>query len=175
MVPRIVLTVAVRQESTGQQEHCEISSKPTAPSCVGLMSKEVPTMPQASQGERPGLQNLEWYRIMRDNDPVWRDPKTGLWNVFRYEDVAAVLADYRTFSSDFSQFFPEQAELIEGNIVATDRLTIISFGTWSAKLSHPVLSPVYNSVLESSPRSCWIRLGGEPASNWSRISLTRCQ
>jgi len=77
-------------------------------------------MPQASQGERPGLQNLEWYRIMRDNDPVWRDPKTRLWNVFRYEDVTAVLADYRTFSSDFSQFFPEQAELIEGNIVATD-------------------------------------------------------
>jgi cytochrome P450 len=77
-------------------------------------------MPQGSQGERPGLQNLEWYRTMRDNDPVWRDPKTGLWNVFRYEDVTAVLADYRTFSSDFSQFFPEQAELIEGNIVATD-------------------------------------------------------
>ena len=77
-------------------------------------------MPQASQGERPGLQNLHWYRTMRDNEPVWRDPKTGLWNVFRYEDVTAVLADYRTFSSDFSQFFPEQAELIEGNIVATD-------------------------------------------------------
>jgi cytochrome P450 len=77
-------------------------------------------MPQASQGERPGLQNLEWYRTMRDNDPVRRDPKTGLWNVFRYEDVTAVLADYRTFSSDFSQFFPDQAELIEGNIVATD-------------------------------------------------------
>jgi cytochrome P450 len=77
-------------------------------------------MPQASRGERPGLQNLEWYRTMRNNDPVWRDPKTGLWNVFRYEDVTAVLADYRTFSSDFSQFFPEQAELIEGNIVATD-------------------------------------------------------
>ena len=43
-------------------------------------------MPQASPGERPGLQNLEWYRTMRDNEPVWRDPKTGIWNVFRYED-----------------------------------------------------------------------------------------
>jgi cytochrome P450 len=77
-------------------------------------------MPQASQGARPGLQNLEWYRSMRDNEPVWRDPKTGLWNVFRYEDVSAVLTDYRTFSSDFSEVFPDQAELIEGNIVATD-------------------------------------------------------
>ena len=64
-------------------------------------------MSQASQGERSGLQNLDWYRIKRDKDPVGRDPKTGLWNVFRYEDVTAVLADYRTFSSDFSQFFPE--------------------------------------------------------------------
>jgi cytochrome P450 len=74
----------------------------------------------STQGARPGLQNLEWYRSMRDNDPVWRDPKTGLWNVFRYEDVTAVLADYRTFSSDFSDVFPDQAELIEGNILATD-------------------------------------------------------
>jgi cytochrome P450 len=77
-------------------------------------------MPQASQGERPGLQNLQWYRTMRDNDPVWQDPKTGLWNVFRYEDVTTILANYRTFSSDFRQLFPEQAELIEGNIVAAD-------------------------------------------------------
>jgi cytochrome P450 len=71
-------------------------------------------MSQASQGEHPGLQNLEWYRTMRDNEPVWRDPKTGLWNVFRYEDVTAVLADYRTFSSDFSQFFPLPFEEAHG-------------------------------------------------------------
>lgn len=77
-------------------------------------------MSQSMQGARPGLQNLEWYRSMRDSDPVWRDPNTKLWNVFRYADAAAVLADYRTFSSDFSEVFPDQAELTEGNIVHMD-------------------------------------------------------
>jgi hypothetical protein len=27
---------------------------------------------------------------MRDTTPVWRDPKTGIWNVFRYQEVAAI-------------------------------------------------------------------------------------
>jgi cytochrome P450 len=57
---------------------------------------------------------------MRDSDPVWWDPHTGFWNVFRYQDVATVLADHRTFSSDFSSVFPDRAELTEGNIVALD-------------------------------------------------------
>jgi len=57
---------------------------------------------------------------MRDTDPVRQDPKTGIWNVYRYQDVATVLADYRTFSSDFSAVFPDQASLTEGNIVAMD-------------------------------------------------------
>lgn len=77
-------------------------------------------MAQVEQEARPGLHDLEWYRTMRDGEPVWRDPKTGVWNVFRYQDVADVLADYQTFSSDFSQVFPDQAELTEGNILAAD-------------------------------------------------------
>jgi cytochrome P450 len=77
-------------------------------------------MSQSTQRTRPGLQDLEWYRSMRDNDPVWRDPETGVWNVFRYQDVATILADYRTFSSDFSEVLPDLAELTEGNILATD-------------------------------------------------------
>ena len=43
---------------------------------------------------------------MRGTNPVWRDPKSGVLNVFRYQDVAVILADYRTFSSDFSQALP---------------------------------------------------------------------
>ena len=43
---------------------------------------------------------------MRGANPVWRYPKTGVWNVFRYQDEALILADYRTFSSDFSQALP---------------------------------------------------------------------
>jgi hypothetical protein len=47
-------------------------------------------MSQRTQSTRPGLQDPEWYRSMRDNDPVWRDPESGTWNVFRYQDVAAI-------------------------------------------------------------------------------------
>jgi hypothetical protein len=47
-------------------------------------------MPQSTQRPRPGPQNLEWYRSMRDTNPVWRGPKTGIWHVFRYQDVAAI-------------------------------------------------------------------------------------
>jgi hypothetical protein len=45
---------------------------------------------QSTQRARPRLQNLEWYRSMRDTNPVWRDPKTGVWNVLRFQDVAAI-------------------------------------------------------------------------------------
>jgi cytochrome P450 len=81
-------------------------------------------MPQAAQGAHPLLQDLEWYRTMRDTDPVSWDAKTKTWNAYRYKDVATVLADYRTFSSDFSEVFPDRAglkeELSEGNILAMD-------------------------------------------------------
>ena len=75
-------------------------------------------MSQATSGALTALHDLEWYRTMRDTDPVQQDPKTGIWNVYRYQDVATVLTDYRTFSSDFSAVFPDQASLTEGNIVA---------------------------------------------------------
>lgn len=66
------------------------------------------------------LQDLEWQRAMRDTEPVWWDPGTGSWNVFRYQDAATVLGDHRTFSSDFSSVFPDRAELTEGSILAQD-------------------------------------------------------
>jgi cytochrome P450 len=57
---------------------------------------------------------------MRDNEPVWQDPDTGMWHVFRYQDVATVLNEHETFSSDFSRLVPDRAELAEGNILAMD-------------------------------------------------------
>ena len=48
---------------------------------------------KSAKGTHPGLQDLEWYRIMRDTNPVWRDPKTGMWHVFRYGDGGDMLAD----------------------------------------------------------------------------------
>ena len=41
-----------------------------------------------------------WYRQMRETQPVYYEPDWGAWHVFRYADVARVLSDYTTFSSD---------------------------------------------------------------------------
>jgi len=67
-----------------------------------------------------GPYHLEWYRTMRDTDPVCWDPQTRTWNIFRYQDAIAVLTDHQTYSSDFGQIFPEQTKVTAGNILATD-------------------------------------------------------
>jgi cytochrome P450 len=64
--------------------------------------------------------DLNWLRDKRDHQPVWKDEESGLWHIVRYADVAAALSNYHTFSSDFMQTNPNDAELIEGNIVAMD-------------------------------------------------------
>jgi len=43
---------------------------------------------------------FDWYRTMRATQPVFKDPDWGGWHVFRYADVARVLSEYATFSSD---------------------------------------------------------------------------
>src|SRR5260370_8394650 len=43
---------------------------------------------------------FEWYRTMRATQPVFQHPDWGGWQVFRYADVARVLSEYATFSSD---------------------------------------------------------------------------
>jgi cytochrome P450 len=65
-------------------------------------------------------EKLAWYRTMRDTDPVSHDPRTGAWSVFRYQDVATVLADHQTFRSDLREVMPKASDLIEGNILRMD-------------------------------------------------------
>lgn len=77
-------------------------------------------MTRATHDIGPRWTDPAWHRTMRDTTPVWQDPNNGMWHVFRYRDVATVLAEYETFGSDFSEVFPEQAELFEGNILAMD-------------------------------------------------------
>ena len=43
---------------------------------------------------------FDWYRTMRTTQPVFKSPNWGGWQVFRYADVARVLSEYATFSSD---------------------------------------------------------------------------
>ena len=65
-------------------------------------------------------EKLAWYRTMRDTDPVSHDSRTGAWSVFRYQDVATVLADHQTFRSDLREVMPKTSDLIEGNILRMD-------------------------------------------------------
>src|ERR1700753_497101 len=47
-------------------------------------------------------------REMRETQPVYYDPEGGYWHVFRYADVARVLSDYTTFSSDENRYLPAE-------------------------------------------------------------------
>lgn len=42
------------------------------------------------------------YARLREANPVYYDPQTHHWNVFRYEDVQRLLSDYEVFSSQFA-------------------------------------------------------------------------
>ena len=53
-------------------------------------------------------QTFSWFEEMRVHHPVFKDERMRLWQVFRYEDVLAVISDYSRFSSqayDFSGGF----------------------------------------------------------------------
>ena len=58
-----------------------------------------------------------WYRTMRESPStaVFLDEQKGIWSVFRYEDVRAVLTDTDTFSSNFSS-----ADEATGSLSTTD-------------------------------------------------------
>jgi cytochrome P450 len=61
-----------------------------------------------------------WYRQMRETQPVYHDSDWGAWHVFRYADVARVLSDYATFSSDESRYVP--AEYRDSNPISSSIL-----------------------------------------------------
>jgi cytochrome P450 len=62
----------------------------------------------------------DWYRQMRETQPVYHDPDWGAWHVFRYADVARILSDYTTFSSDESRYMP--AEYQDNNPISSSIL-----------------------------------------------------
>jgi cytochrome P450 len=68
---------------------------------------------------------FEWYRTMRASQPVFKDPDWVGWQVFRYADVAHVLSDYTTFSSDGQRIqdaagYAGEADPILSSIVRMD-------------------------------------------------------
>ncbi|HEX6479566.1 MAG TPA: cytochrome P450 [Ktedonobacteraceae bacterium] len=45
----------------------------------------------------------DWFKEMRDIQPVWLDESSGCWHVFRYEDVNNVITEHFLFSSELRQ------------------------------------------------------------------------
>ena len=39
------------------------------------------------------------YKDLRDDAPVWKDPRTGMYVISRYDDVRAVVTDVERFSN----------------------------------------------------------------------------
>jgi cytochrome P450 len=63
-----------------------------------------------------GLDPSPWFRMMRESAPVFRNPRTGSWMVFRYNDVQRVLSEYSTFSSQFT----DSGEALEASMISSD-------------------------------------------------------
>ncbi len=62
-------------------------------------------------------QTYSWFAQMREQEPVFYDATTRLWQVFRYEDVLTVLTDYNRFSS---HAFGAVGSFLQDTLVATD-------------------------------------------------------
>jgi cytochrome P450 len=58
-----------------------------------------------------------WFQEKREQQPVFYDEATRLWQVFRYEDVLTVLTDYKRFSS---HAFGVVGSFLQDTLVATD-------------------------------------------------------
>jgi cytochrome P450 len=63
---------------------------------------------QASTQRKQLYASYDWYREMRETQPVYHDQDWGGWHVFGYADVARALSDHTTFSSDESRYLPAE-------------------------------------------------------------------
>jgi cytochrome P450 len=61
----------------------------------------VPIAPDEINFLDAGMQNCPYhaYRLLRDEAPVWRDPRTGFYVITRYEDLRDVLLDPARFAN----------------------------------------------------------------------------
>ena len=62
-------------------------------------------------------QTYAWFGEMREHNPVFKDERTRIWQVFRYEDVLAVLTDYSRFSS---QAYELMGGFLSNTLIAKD-------------------------------------------------------
>ncbi|MGZ4661243.1 MAG: cytochrome P450 [Arthrobacter sp.] len=70
--------------------------------------------------EQP-LNPFPHYESMRNEAPVFYDQETGVWHVFRYQDVQRVLSEHATFSSRMAGGNPsETGQLFAASLISTD-------------------------------------------------------
>ncbi|MCX6499495.1 MAG: cytochrome P450 [Arthrobacter sp.] len=70
--------------------------------------------------EKP-LNPFPHYETMRKTEPVFQDQETGLWHVFRYDDVQRVLSEHATFSSRMAGGDPTgTGQLFAASLINTD-------------------------------------------------------
>ena len=62
-------------------------------------------------------QTFSWFEEMREHNPVFKDERTRLWQVFRYEDVLTILTDYSRFSSQAYEF---TGGFLKNSLIAKD-------------------------------------------------------
>jgi cytochrome P450 len=80
------------------------------------------SLPSPTTAKDPADAVFAWFRTMLDTEPVHLDDNQ-LWQVFSYADVARILSDPATFSSDTTAFNPPQPDVdlfFKGNIVRMD-------------------------------------------------------
>ncbi|MFC3832132.1 MULTISPECIES: cytochrome P450 [Deinococcus] len=68
------------------------------------------------------LQNpFPWYDALRAQSPVTRDPQSGMWMVFGYDDVQRTLSDWKAFSSQRGRPRGEDAQnALSASLISTD-------------------------------------------------------
>ena len=68
------------------------------------------------------LQNpFPWYDALRAQSPVTRDPQSGMWMVFGYDDVQRTLSDWKAFSSQRGRPRGEDAQnALSSSLISTD-------------------------------------------------------
>ncbi len=76
-------------------------------------------MPENSATFSP-LNPFGWYAHQRQHAPVMRDPRSGLWFVFRYDDVQRALSDYAVFSSQRGRDETGRRDPLGASMISSD-------------------------------------------------------
>ena len=95
------------------------------------------------------------YEAMRQSEPVFQDQETGVWHVFRYDDVQRVLSEHATFSSRYGGDDPS-GQLFAASLVNTDpprhrqlrSLVSQAFTPRSVEALAPRISELTNELLD---------------------------